>query len=149
MAERSNETGERRPARRPRRSKYSVEKSLEGSLDNAAEGLATLLESLQRSGMVEGLSGYRTLQAVLMQQKLWAVSNQQGRVLPKFDAIARTAEKLHRVFSGYAAVMEKLSKLDEIRAPSPTARKARAEAGEGEGEASEAPAVIESPEPTK
>ena len=147
MAERSNETGERRPARRPRRSKYSVEKSLEGSLDNAAEGLATLLESLQRSGMVEGLSGYRTLQAVLMQQKLWAVSNQRGRVLP--NAIARTAEKLHRVFSGYAAVMEKLSKLDEIRAPSPTARKARAEAGEGEGEASEAPAVIESPEPTK
>lgn len=105
---------ERPTERRPRRSKYAVEKGLAGSLESTAKGLEQLLESLQSSGFAEGLSSYRTLQAVLVQQKLWALSNQRAAVLPKFRPIARTAEKLHRVFAGYAAVMDTLRKLDEL-----------------------------------
>jgi hypothetical protein len=111
---RSERPPERRPARRPKRSKYAVEKGLAGSLDSTAKGLAQLLASLQGSGFAEGLAGYRTLQAVLVQQKLWALTNRRTQVLPKFQPIASTAEKLHRIFAGYAAVMDTLRKLDEL-----------------------------------
>lgn len=109
-----SERAPERPERRPRRSKYAVEKGLEGSLDSTAKGLEQLLASLQGSGFAEGLSSYRTLQAVLVQQKLWALSNQRALVLPRFRPISRTAEKLHRIFAGYAAVMDTLRKLDEL-----------------------------------
>lgn len=109
-----NEQSHGQGERRPRRSKYAVEKSLEGSLESTAKGLEQLLASLQGSGFAEGLSSYRTLQAVLVQQKLWALSNQRALVLPKFRPISRTAEKLHRIFAGYAAVMDTLRKLDEL-----------------------------------
>lgn len=104
----------RRSERRPRRSKYSVEKGLGQSLDATAEGLDALLASLRRSGLVEGLGGYRTMQAVLLQQKLWALSNRRTAVLPKFRSIARTAKELHRIFSGYASVMDALCKLERV-----------------------------------
>mgnify|MGYP002139961465 CR=1 FL=1 len=61
-----SERAPERPERRPRRSKYAVEKGLEGSLDSTAKGLEQLLASLQGSGFAEGLSSYRTLQAVLV-----------------------------------------------------------------------------------
>lgn len=134
---RSERPPERRPARRPKRSKYAVEKGLAGSLDSTAKGLAQLLASLQGSGFAEGLAGYRTLQAVLVQQKLWALTNRRTQVLPKFQPIARTAEKLHRIFAGYAAVMDTLRKLDELteaNAP-PLADAPAAEQGTGSGEA--------------
>jgi len=108
-----------RPARRSRRSHYAVEKSLDDSLEVAAQGLAALLDSLQRSGMADGLSGYRTMQAVVIQQKLWALSNKRTKVLPRFRTIARTADALHRIFSGYAAVMDKLRKLDALALSQP------------------------------
>jgi hypothetical protein len=111
---RDERTPDRAAGGRPRRSKYAVERGLAGSLDSTAAGLEKLLESLQASGFAEGLSGYRTLQAVLVQQKLWALSNQRQAVLPKFRPIARTAHKLHRIFAGYAAVMDTLRKLEEL-----------------------------------
>ena len=80
------------------------------------------------------VAGYRTLQAVLVQQKLWALSNRRQQVLPKFRPIAGTAEKLHRIFAGYAAVMDTLRKLDEL-----TEATAPAPATEGEAEPSAAP----------
>jgi hypothetical protein len=134
---RSERVPERRPERRARRSKYAVEKGLAGSLDSTAKGLAQLLASLQGSGFAEGLAGYRTLQAVLVQQKLWALTNRRTQVLPKFQPIASTAEKLHRIFAGYAAVMDTLRKLDELteaNAP-PLADAPVAEPGSTSGEA--------------
>lgn len=124
---RNERTPSRAVERRPRRSKYAVEKGLVGSLESTAKGLETLLESLQRSGFVEGLSGYRTLQAVLVQQKLWALSNRRTLVLPKFRPIARTAKELHRVFAGYASVMDTLSKLEELTEASGPPHEAEAE----------------------
>lgn len=103
------------PARRaPRQSAYQVEKGLKQSLESVDNGLKRFLLSMQESGMAEGVQGYRAMQMVLLQQRLWAHSHSRTQLAPLFRSIAKTAGELHRLFSAYAEVMKPLKEIDRI-----------------------------------
>ena len=106
-----------KPAPEPvkgRQSAYQIEKGLKQSLESVDTGLKKFLQSMKDSGMTEALQGYRAMQVVLVQQRLWAHSNGRTALAPLFRSIAQTAGELHRVFSGYAEAMRPLKELDRI-----------------------------------
>lgn len=104
--------------RRPVRAKHDDKKragdGLTASLQGTVQGLEMFLQSLQKSGMVEGLDAYRDMQRLLVVQRLWAENNGARETAPEFRAIAGLAGQLHEVFAGYAEVMKKLSELDKL-----------------------------------
>jgi hypothetical protein len=106
------------PVARGRKSTYEIEKGLRLSLESVDNGLKQFLLSLKESKMVEGLQGYRNMQLVLVQQRLWAHNHSRVQLLPQFRSIAKTAAELHRIFSSYAEVMRPLKELDRISAVS-------------------------------
>ncbi len=69
------------------------------------EGLKRFLEMLHQSGLTEAVHGYRAMQMVLVQQRLWAHANGRSELLSLFQSLAQTAEELHRIFAGFAGVM--------------------------------------------
>lgn len=76
--------------------------------------------------MPGALQGYRHLQAVLMQQRLWADGHGRGELEPHFAAIAAVAREVHGILAPYAAVMEQIGELDRISAaPEPPPKPAR------------------------
>lgn len=97
-----------------RRSAYEIERGLKQSLESVDAGLKQFLQSLKDSGLAEALQGYRTMQVVLVQQRLWAHNNHRTALAPLFRSIAQTAGELHRIFSGYAEAMRALKDLDKI-----------------------------------
>lgn len=96
------------------KSAYVVEKGLKQSLEATNTGLKQFLQSMQKSGMIEAIHGYRALQMVLVQQRLWAHNNNRSQLQPLFRSIAKTAGELHRIFSSYAEAMRPLRDLDKI-----------------------------------
>jgi hypothetical protein len=96
------------------KSPYVIEKGLRQSLESTDLGLKQFLLSIQKSGMVEALAGYRALQTVLVQQRLWAHANGRGQLKPLFRSIAKTAGELHRIFNGYGELMRSLKDLDKL-----------------------------------
>jgi hypothetical protein len=109
------------PMARGRKSTYEIEKGLRDSLESVDNGLKQFLLSLKESKMVEGLQGYRGMQLVLVQQRLWAHNHSRVQLLPQFRSIAKTAAELHRIFSSYAEVMRPLKELDRIGPTTPKA----------------------------
>lgn len=97
-----------------RQSAYQIERGLKQSLESVDAGLRSFLQSTKASGMAEALQGYRMMQVVLVQQRLWARSNGRTALAPLFRSIAQTAGELHRIFSGYAEAMQPLKELDKI-----------------------------------
>jgi hypothetical protein len=97
-----------------RQSAYQIEKGLKESLESVDKGLKQFLNSLQESRMTEALQGYRMMQRVLIQQRLWAHTNSRSALVPLFRSIAHTAGELHRIFSGYTEAMRPLKELDKI-----------------------------------
>lgn len=119
------------------KSAYVIEKGLKQSLESTDVGLKQFLQSLEKSGMIEALQGYRALQTVLVQQRLWARTHGRTQVDPAFRSIAKTAAELHRIFSAYADAMKPLKELDRIKGAAAVAASAPAAPkpeGEGEGE---------------
>ena len=110
------------------------------SLASTDEGLRRFLEMMRTSGLAEAVHGYRAMQMVLVQQRLWAHAHQRTELLPLFQSLARTADELHRIFAGFAGVMLPLKELDSLTTmaglePDPPAAKAvdaPAEAAGGE-----------------
>jgi hypothetical protein len=91
-----------------------VAQGLRDSLTSTDEGLRRFLEMLRGSGLAEAVHGYRAMQMVLVQQRLWAHSNDRAELLPLFQSLARTADELHRIFAGFAAVMLPLKEIDKL-----------------------------------
>ncbi|WP_428267627.1 hypothetical protein [Haliangium sp.] len=118
---------------RARRSRqvHDTERGLEQSLAAAQDGLERFLASIRSSGMAEAAANYRDLQAVLIQQRLWAERHGATRLGPRFRAIAAICKELYEVFATYAGVMQPLKELDKLTAmgeAAGTPRQARAEA---------------------
>jgi len=131
-----------------RQSAYQIEKGLKQSLESVDAGLKKFLASMKGSGMAEALQGYRTMQTVLVQQRLWAHSNGRTALAPLFRSIAQTAGELHRIFSGYAEAMRPLKELDKLTRIDAQATRAAAQAPTSAAVAPEQPAkpAEESPE---
>jgi hypothetical protein len=87
---------------------------LRDSLTATDEGLRRFLEMLHQSGLTEAVHGYRAMQMVLVQQRLWAHAQGRAELLPLFQSLARTADELHHIFAGFAAVMLPLKELDKL-----------------------------------
>ena len=73
--------------------------ALKQTLDNAERGLRSFLASLQNSGLPEATGGYRQLQALLLQQRLWTISQQRAELNGNFTRIAQLAGELHKIFT--------------------------------------------------
>lgn len=95
---------------------HEVEKGLRQSLESTDEGLRKFLEALRGSGMADAVQGYRAMQMVLVQQRLWAEEHHRDQLMPLFQSIARTAEDLHRIFASFADIMKPLKELDKLSA---------------------------------
>lgn len=103
-----------------------IAKNLQQSLASTDAGLKHFLAALRDSGMAASVSGYREMQMVLLQQRLWAHEQRRPELLPLFQSIARTAGELHSIFAGFTSVMQPLKELDKINrmsglAPEPSA----------------------------
>lgn len=107
-------------ARTPKASKSPAEiaKGLRTSLESADLGLKRLLQSVEESGLVEGVRNYRCLQAILIQQRQWVGTHEQRQLLPLFHSIAETSAKLHRTFASYAEITHLLAEIEHIE-PTP------------------------------
>jgi hypothetical protein len=99
----------------PQKSTYVIEKELKKSLEVTDTALKQFLQSLEKAGMAEGLSGYRSLQVLLVQQRLWAQSHGRAQLTPLFRSIAKTAADLHRIFSAYTESMRTLKDLERLK----------------------------------
>ncbi|HET9528726.1 MAG TPA: helix-turn-helix domain-containing protein [Blastocatellia bacterium] len=93
-----------------------IAKSLKRSLENADRGLSLFLASLDGSGLPDALKGYRQLQMVLIQQRLWAHNHSRAELVPLFQSIAGTAARIHAILSPYAELMRPLKDLDSMTA---------------------------------
>ena len=93
-----------------------IAKSLKASLENADRGRSLFLASLEGSGLPDALKGYRQLQMVLIQQRLWAHNHSRAELVPLFQAIAGTAARIHAILSPYAELMRSLKDLDSMTA---------------------------------
>lgn len=91
-----------------------VAKSLKSSLENADRGLTLFLASLEGSGLPDALRGYRQLQMVLIQQRLWARNHARDDLAPLFHSISVTAGRIHAILSPYAELMSPLKDLENI-----------------------------------
>ena len=91
-----------------------VAKSLKSSLENADRGLSLFLASLEGSGLLDALRGYRQLQMVLIQQRLWARNHARDDLAPLFHSISVTAGRIHAILSPYAELMSPLKDLENI-----------------------------------
>jgi hypothetical protein len=91
-----------------------VAKALKSSLENADRGLSLFLASLEGSGLPDALRGYRQLQMVLIQQRLWARNHARDDLAPLFQTISVTAGRIHAILSPYAELMSPLKDLDNI-----------------------------------
>jgi hypothetical protein len=96
------------------RSADEIERNLRTSLEAARDGLRQLWRSIEESKMASAVQQYRALQALLIQQRLWAHGNGRKALVPVFAEIARAARDLHRVFHSYAEVMRALKELDRL-----------------------------------
>ncbi len=92
----------------------AIANNLKRSLQSADGGRASFLASLSGSGLREALSGYRQLQAVLIQQRLWAQDHSRSELEPLFQSIAETAGEIHAILAPYADIMRPLKELDKI-----------------------------------
>jgi hypothetical protein len=127
--------------------------SLRDSLASTDEGLKRFLEVLRQSGLSESMHGYHAMQMVLVQQRLWAHAHRRTDLLPLFQSLARTTTEIHRIFSGFAAVMLPLKDLDKLSkmtgvdpepdaaADAPAAVAAAADAPATDAQAADAPAA--------
>ena len=88
--------------------------ALTQTLDNAERGLRSFLASLQKSGLPEATSGYRQLQALLLQQRLWAINQQRAELNENFTRIAQLAGELHKIFHAYTEILKPLVELDNL-----------------------------------
>ncbi|MEZ4294587.1 MAG: hypothetical protein R3B70_06400 [Polyangiaceae bacterium] len=125
------------PAKKPL-TVAEVEKNLKASLASTDEGLKKFLASMREARMDEAVHAYRSMQVVLVQQRMWAQTNRRDQLLPLFRSIARTSGEIHRIFSGFAEVMKGLKEVDKIR-PGQGTSAARPQAA--------SPAPAEAPEP--
>lgn len=89
-------------------------RNLQQSLTSTDAGLKNFLTALRDSGLPDAIPGYREMQMVLVQQRLWAHSNRRSELIPLFQSIARTAGELHRIFAGFAEVLRPLQILDKL-----------------------------------
>src|SRR5262249_12005035 len=100
-----------------------IASSLRLSLESTNDGLMTFLASLRQAGLPDAVKGYRQLQMVLMQQRLWAQNHHRQELESLFQSIAHNAEELHSVFAAFAGIMEPLIDLPNITdAPTVTAQ---------------------------
>src|SRR5215813_284625 len=88
--------------------------SLKQSLASTNDGLMKFLASLQQAGLPNAVIGYRQLQMVLIQQRLWARNHNREELNALFQSIARNAEELHSIFAAFAGIMEPLKDLPNI-----------------------------------
>ena len=88
--------------------------SLKQSLASTNDGLMKFLASLQQAGLPNAVIGYRQLQMVLIQQRLWARNHNREELNALFQSIAHNAEELHRIFAAFAGIMEPLKDLPNI-----------------------------------
>jgi hypothetical protein len=91
-----------------------IARTLKSSLENAGRGLSVFLASLDGSGLADALKGYRQLQIVLIQQRLWAHNHSRAELVPLFQSIAATADRIYAILSPYAELMKPLKDLDSI-----------------------------------
>ena len=91
-----------------------IARGLQQSLASTSAGLAAFLAMLRDSGLAEAAHGYRAMQMVLVQQRLWTQTHRRDELLPLFASIAETAGELHRVFASFASVMAPLKELDRL-----------------------------------
>lgn len=92
-----------------------IEENLRQSLASTDEGLKKFLASLQQAKLPEAVQGYRAMQMVLIQQRLWAEQHGGDHLAPAFRSIAETAGEIHRIFALFADVMRPLKELDGLR----------------------------------
>jgi hypothetical protein len=103
------------PARKkPQNDTDELAAALEQTLLNAERGLQSFLASLQTSGLPEAVGGYRQLQALLLQQRLWAVNQERAELEENFARLAQLAADLHRIFQTYADIFKPLCELDKL-----------------------------------
>ncbi len=88
--------------------------SLRTSLESTNDGLTKFLVSLRQAGLPDAVKGYRQLQMVLMQQRLWAQNHKRQELDSLFQSIARNAAELHAVFAAFAGIMEPLIDLPNL-----------------------------------
>ena len=91
-----------------------IARSLLESLESTQSGLRAFLASLRNSQMSEALDGYRGLQLILVQQRLWAINHGRTELMPHFDAVAKIAGEIHDILAPYAALMQLLSRLHKV-----------------------------------
>ena len=87
---------------------------LKRSLESTNDGFTKFIASLRQSGLPDAVKGYRQLQVVLMQQRLWAQNHKRQELDSLFQNIARNAEELHAIFAAFADIMEPLKDLPNI-----------------------------------
>jgi hypothetical protein len=98
-------------------SNHEIEKNLKESLTSTDEGLKQFLASLRQAGMPEAVQGYRAMQMVIVQQRLWVEAHHRSQLQPLFRSIAQTSGEIHRIFASFADVMKMLKEVDKLRAP--------------------------------
>lgn len=99
----------------PARGQLDVDKKLVESLESTDAGLRKFLVSLRQAGMLEAVQGYRAMQMVLLQQRLWVAENKRDHILPLFQSIAQSAGEIHAIFSAFADIMTPLKEIDKLR----------------------------------
>jgi hypothetical protein len=92
----------------------SIVVGLKQSLESTIQGLTAFLESLKKSGMPNAVNGYRQLQAVLIQQRLWAQNNSRRELDPFFQSIAQISADIDSILAPYVSVMCQLKDLDKL-----------------------------------
>jgi hypothetical protein len=58
--------------------------------------------------MQQALDGYRQLQAVLIQQRLWARTQNRFELDTQFAAIGKVCTEIHAILDGYTQIMARL-----------------------------------------
>lgn len=100
-------------------------RQLNESLAETERGLRTFLQSLERAGMRDALDGYRQLQAVLIQQRMWARTQNRFEMDTRFRALGGVCADIHDLLGGYVEIMGRLQHLADLRADTAPASEQR------------------------
>lgn len=87
---------------------------LEKSLKSTIDGLSLLVRSLEASGIEKATPGYAQLQAVLVQQRLWARNHEQSHLDPLWRKIGEQANRIHGLLNPLTQIMVQLRAIETV-----------------------------------
>ncbi len=106
--------------RRARQEQDKTAEALSQSLESTCRGLATLLESLDRSGLPQAIEAYREMERVLELQRGWSLTHRRVELNPLWHRLAETAAAIHAILGEFDVVMHDLSDIELLGRSQPT-----------------------------